>query len=84
MLLDKLTCAKIEKNQLSAAPSACDFQSLSQIYPLLQQMSGKLISFSTIRHNAYLIEFTKGRYLLQQKQSSYLIIPKICPSYVNH
>ena len=26
---------------------------------LLQQISGKLISFSTIRHNVYLIQFTK-------------------------
>ena len=26
MLLDKLTCVRIEKNYLSAEPSACDFQ----------------------------------------------------------
>jgi len=41
------------------------FKILSQIYPLLQEMSGKLISFSTIRHNVYLIQYTKCRYRLQ-------------------
>jgi len=34
---------------------------------LLQQLSGKLISFSTIRHIVYLIQFTKGRYLPQKE-----------------
>ena len=57
---------------------------LSHIYPLLQQILGKLISFSTIRHNVYLIRFTKCSHLLQQEKSSYLIIPEICPSFVNH
>jgi len=28
MLSDKLTCATIEKNHLSSAPSACDFQNV--------------------------------------------------------
>ena len=55
------------KNQLSAAPSACDFQKYISDLSLLQQMSGKLISFSKIRHNVYLIQFTKGRYLLQKE-----------------
>ena len=57
---------------------------ISQIYPLLQQILGKLISFSMIRHNVYLIQFTKGSHLLQQEWSSYHIIPMICPSFVNH
>ena len=34
-------------------------QILSQNYQLLQQMSGKLILFSMIRHNVYFIQFTK-------------------------
>ena len=51
---------------------------------MLPQISGELISFSTIRHNVYLIQFTKSRYLLQKEESSYLIIRKICPSFVNH
>ena len=29
LLFDKLTCVRIEKNQLSAAPSACVFQKVS-------------------------------------------------------
>ena len=35
---------------------------LSQIYPMLQQMSGRL-TFSTIRHNVYLIQFTSPKWV---------------------
>ena len=48
---------------------------------LLPQISGELISFSTIQHNVYLIQFSKGRYLLQKELSSYLIIPEICHTH---
>jgi len=37
-----------------------------------------------IRPSFLVIQFPKGRYLLQQEQSSYHIIPIICPSFVNH
>jgi len=51
---------------------------LSQIFPLLQQVSGELISFSTIRHNVYLIQFTKGRYLLQYTVGDLVVVAKRC------
>jgi len=67
LLFDKLTCVRIEKISSVLHQVRVIFKNLSQIYHSLQQMSGKLISFSTIRHNVYLIEFTKDRYLLQQE-----------------
>ena len=53
-------------------------KSLSQIYPLLQQMSGKLILFSTIRRNIYLNQFTKSRYLLQKTITDFVVAAKHC------
>ena len=55
------------KNHLSSAPSACDFQKVYLRSILCCNKCQWNFLFSTIRHNAYLIEFTKGRYLLQQE-----------------
>jgi len=60
------------------------FKNFSANCRFRQQMSGELISFSMIRPIVFVIQFTKGRNLLQQELSSYLLIPKICPSLVNH
>jgi len=51
---------------------------ISQIYPLLQQISGELISISTIRHNVYLIQFTKGTYLIQYTITDLVVVAKHC------
>ena len=84
MLFEKLTCVRIEKISSVLNQLRVIFKKFISDLSLLQQMSGKLISFSAIRHNVYLIQFTKGRYLLQKEWSSYLIIPEICPSFVSH
>jgi len=49
----------------------------------MQQMSGKLISFSKIRHNVYLIQFTKGRYLLQQSVTDLVVVAKHCKTILD-
>ena len=41
-------------------------------------MSGELILFSTIRHNVYLIQFTKGRHLLQETVTDLVVVAKHC------
>jgi len=53
-------------------------KSLFQIFPLLQRMSGKLILFSTIRHNVHVIQFTAGRYLLQKTITDLVVVAKHC------
>jgi len=53
-------------------------KSLSQIFPLLQEMTGKLILFSTIRHDLQLVQFTKGRYLLQYTITELVVFAKHC------
>jgi len=53
-------------------------KSLSQIFPLLKQMSRELISFQTIRHNVYLDQFSKGRYLLQYTFTDLVVVAKHC------
>ena len=78
LLFDELTCVRIEKHNSVLHQVRVIIKRLSQIYPLLQQMSGKLISFSTIRHNVYLIHFTKCRYRLQQTITDLVVVAKHC------
>jgi len=58
-------CKDWTKSSQCCTKCAWFSKSLSEIYPLLQQTSGELISFSTTRHNVCLIQFNKCRYLLQ-------------------
>jgi len=67
LLFDKLTFVMIEKISSVLHQVRVIFETFISDLSLLQQMSGKLISFSTIGHNVCLIQFTKGRYLLQKE-----------------
>ena len=54
MLFDKLTCLRIEKISSVLLQVRVIFKKFISGLSLLQQISGKLISFSTIRHNVIL------------------------------
>jgi len=41
-------------------------------------MSRELILFSTIRHNVHLVQFTKGRYLIQYTIRDLVVVAKHC------
>ena len=78
MLFDKLTCVRIEKISSVLHQVRVIFKTFISDLSLLQQMSGKLISFSTVRHNVYLIQFTKVRYLLLRLSDISVIVLFFC------
>jgi len=82
LLFDELKMSGLKKNTQCCIKCVWFSKGLSQIYRLLQQMSGKLISFSTIRLNLYLFQFANVRYQLQYTITDLVVVAKHCNTIV--
>jgi len=78
-----LLCSRIRQKQYC---NKCVWypKALYQTARFCNKFQEEIFLFQFIRPIVLVIQFTKGWHLLQKEESSYLIIPEICPSFVNH